>query len=105
MQVRIGRAAILAISVAFIEYSLNGGPYQRYTESFIITASGTTQLSARATDWAGNVESPPRAATLAIDTVPPTIAFTLSGTAGVEDWYRSPMTVASVRSIRRAAAG
>ena len=80
--------------VAFIEYSLNGGPYQRYTESFIITASGTTQLTARATDWAGNVESPPRSATLAIDTVPPTIAFTLSGTAGVEDWYRSPVTVA-----------
>jgi hypothetical protein len=79
--------------VAYIEYSLNGGLFQRYTTPFVVTASGATQITARGTDWAGNVESPPRSTTVAIDTTPPTIGFTLSGTAGADDWYRSSVTV------------
>ena len=79
--------------VAYIEYSLDGGLFQRYTTPFVLTASGTTQIAARAGDWAGNVETPLRTTAVAIDATPPTIGFTLSGAAGADDWYRSSVTV------------
>src|SRR5262249_13253654 len=45
--------------LASIEYSVNGSPFKRYTTPFTVTTSGTTKVTARATDWAGNVETPP----------------------------------------------
>jgi hypothetical protein len=41
--------------VSGIEYSLNGGPYQRYTGTFAVPA-GTT-VTYRAVDINGNVEA------------------------------------------------
>jgi hypothetical protein len=41
--------------VAGIEYSLNGGPYQRYTETFTV-APGTV-VTYRAVDVNGNSEA------------------------------------------------
>ena len=79
--------------VAYIEYSLNGGAFQRYSAPFVIDAPGTTQMAARASDWAGNVESPPPSASVTIDATAPAIGFALSGTAGIEDWFRSSVTL------------
>jgi Beta-propeller repeat len=59
--------------VATIEYSLNGGGFKRYTTPFMVTASGTTRITARATDWAGNVENPLPSTTVAIDTTAPAV--------------------------------
>jgi hypothetical protein len=82
--------------VSFIEYSLNGGLFQRYSAPFTITASGTTRITARATDWAGNVESPAPFTTVGIDTTGPSVGFTVSGTLGLAGWYTSPVTVTVV---------
>ena len=79
--------------VEYIEYSVNGGPFDRYTAPFTVSAPGTTQISARARDWAGNVENPPRSASVTIDATAPTIGFALSGTAGSDGWFRSSVSV------------
>jgi hypothetical protein len=44
-----------ASGVALVEYSIDGGPWQTYTEPFAIRAHGTHKISARAVDVAGNV--------------------------------------------------
>jgi hypothetical protein len=41
--------------VVLVEYSLDGGPWQPYTEPFAIRAHGKHKISARAVDAAGNV--------------------------------------------------
>jgi photosystem II stability/assembly factor-like uncharacterized protein len=79
--------------LAYIEYSLTGGPFKRYTTPFTVTASGTTRVTARATDWAGNVETPPPSATVAIDTTGPVVSFQVTGTFGLGGWLKSPATV------------
>jgi hypothetical protein len=61
--------------VAFAEYSLNGGAWQRYSGPFAVAAQGTTAVRARATDRAGNVESPGASRTFMIDSVPPALAI------------------------------
>src|SRR5262249_10110054 len=43
--------------VGTIAYSVNGGAFQTYTAPFAISTQGTTRITARATDKAGNVES------------------------------------------------
>ena len=67
--------------VAFIEYSLNGGAWQRYTGPFTVGAQGTTTVRARATDRAGNVENPGASRTFMIDSIEP--AITLSSPAPI----------------------
>ena len=79
--------------VAFIEYSVNGGAFQRYLAPLTISASGTTRVAARATDFAGNVESPAPSTTVAIDTTAPAIGLTVTGTVGLAGWFKSPATV------------
>jgi hypothetical protein len=79
--------------VAFIEYSLNGAAFQRYAAPITISASGTTHVIARATDFAGNVENPAPSAMVAIDTTPPSVGLTVTGTAGLAGWLDSPATV------------
>jgi hypothetical protein len=79
--------------LAYIEYSLNSGPFKRYTTPFTVTASGTTRVTARATDWAGNVETPPASAAVAIDTAGPVVSFQVTGTFGLGGWLKSPATV------------
>jgi photosystem II stability/assembly factor-like uncharacterized protein len=68
--------------VAFVEYSLNDGGWQRYTGTLLVSTQGTTVVRARATDRAGNVESPGVSSTFMIDWVDP--AITLSGPAAIE---------------------
>lgn len=77
--------------LASIEYSLTGGPFTRYTGPFTVT--GTTRVTARATDWAGNVETPPASAPVSIDTTGPTVSFQVTGTFGLAGWLKSPATV------------
>ena len=61
--------------VAFVEYSLNGGGWQRYAGPFLVAAQGTTTLRGRATDRAGNVENPGASSTLMIDSIAPVLAI------------------------------
>ena len=77
--------------LAFIEYSLTGGVFTRYTAPF--TVKSTTRVTARATDWAGNVETPPVSAAVSIDTTGPVPSFQVTGTFGVAGWLKSPATV------------
>jgi hypothetical protein len=78
--------------VAYIEYSVRGGPFQRYTTPFTVVESGT-RVDARATDWAGNVENPPASTTVKIDTQAPVISIAPSGTLGSAGWFKSAVTV------------
>jgi cytochrome c len=61
--------------VAFVEYSLNGGAWQRYTGTFLVASQRTTVVRARATDRAGNAENPGASSTFMIDWIPPAIAI------------------------------
>lgn len=79
--------------LAYIEYRLTGGVFKRYTGPFTVTQSGTTQVTVRAVDWAGNVESPSPTATVAIDTTGPIVSFQVTGTFGLAGWLKSPATV------------
>ena len=74
-----------------IEYSVTGGPFTTYTAPFTVT--GTTRVTARATDWAGNVETPPASVAVAIDTKGPVVSFQVTGTFGIGGWLKSPATV------------
>jgi hypothetical protein len=53
--------------VAFIEYNVGDGPFQRYSGPFSIAAQGLTTVHARASDVAGNVENPVAMLALSID--------------------------------------
>jgi plastocyanin len=44
--------------VASVEYSVNGGAYQAYTEPFVLDQPGMYMVETRATDNAGNVSTP-----------------------------------------------
>jgi FIMAH domain-containing protein/beta-propeller repeat-containing protein len=61
--------------VAFVEYSVNNGAYQRYVQPVSIANEGSTIIRARATDRAGNVENP-SLTTVRIDSAAPTITIT-----------------------------
>jgi hypothetical protein len=88
--------------VAYVEYSLNGGGFKRYSTPFAVTASGTTRITARATDWAANVETPLPSTTVAIDTTGPAVGFTVTGTTGLAGWFKSPVTV-SINAVETSA--
>src|SRR5262249_53330116 len=60
--------------LATIDYSVNGAAFQPYTAPVVIGLEGTTQITARATDTAGNVENAP--ATILIDASAPIVAIT-----------------------------
>jgi hypothetical protein len=62
--------------VRLIEYGVNGGAFQPYGGPFTMTAQGTMQIAARATDNAGNQEVPAQVATMHIDSVAPVIDIT-----------------------------
>jgi FIMAH domain-containing protein/beta-propeller repeat-containing protein len=61
--------------VSYVEYSLNNGPFQRYSAPFSIEAQGATVVRARATDEAGNTENPDVSTVVAIDSVQPVISI------------------------------
>jgi hypothetical protein len=59
--------------VAFIEYSVGDGPFQRFDAPFWITAQGSATVRARASDIAGNRENPGATLAVSIDTGVPSI--------------------------------
>lgn len=69
--------------------TLDGTPY---SAPRVYDAQGLTTLSYFSQDVAGNVE-PTKTATFRIDSVPPSTSVNLSGNAGNENWFRSPVTV------------
>ena len=77
--------------VAFVEYSLNGGSWQRYTGTLLVSTQGTTVLRARATDTAGNVENPGASSTFMIDWIAP--AITVSSPAAAAYLRTAPLQV------------
>lgn len=67
-----------------IQYSINGGELQVYTEPIRLSEEGRNVITYRATDVTGNV-SDERAYTVVIDTTPPELTGTARGHAFVED--------------------
>ncbi|WP_020666603.1 ThuA domain-containing protein [Amycolatopsis nigrescens] len=65
-------AADTGSGVAKIEYNLDGGAWQPYTEPVVVTGDGDHTLLYRAVDNAGNVEAD-KAATIRIDGAKPTL--------------------------------
>ena len=80
-------------AVATVEYRINDGAFQLYAAPFVVSAQGTTRITARARDRAGNVESSLPTALMMIDTLAPRTSVALAGTPGLAAWYRSPVTV------------
>ncbi len=77
--------------VAFVEYSLNGGAWQRYTGTLLVSTQGTTVVRARATDRAGNAENPGVSSTFMIDSVAP--AITVGSPAATEYLHTATLQV------------
>ena len=77
--------------VAFVEYSLNGGSWQRYTGTLLVVTPGTTVVRARAIDGAGNIENPGVSSTFMIDWVTP--AITVSSPAATEYLHTASLQV------------
>ena len=80
-------------AVATVEYRVNDGAFQIYAAPFVVSAEGTTRITARAADLSGNVESSLPATLVMIDTSAPRTSVAVAGTAGLAGWYRSPVTV------------
>jgi hypothetical protein len=62
--------------VASIDPSVKAAAFQLYTSPFTISTNGVTQVRARATDVAGNVENPGASRSIMIDTTPPALSVT-----------------------------
>ena len=79
--------------IGTIEYRVNDGPFQRYSTPFTLSTPGTTRITARATDRAGNLDGAPPTTTVMIDMSAPRSTAAISGTQGLAGWYTSPVTV------------
>src|SRR3989442_11096554 len=80
-------------AVATVEYRVNDGAFQIYAAPFVVSAEGTTRITARASDRAGNLESSLPSTLVMIDTSAPRTSVAVAGTSGLAGWYRSPVTV------------
>ena len=80
--------------VASTQYRLDGGSWQAYSATVVVSGNGTHVLEYDSTDHAGNTEGtksvqiPIGAATL-----PPPVSLNLAGTTGSGGWYISDVTV------------
>jgi hypothetical protein len=74
--------------VGAIEYQLDAGTWQPYTEPFAVTGDGTHTVSFHSVDQAGNVEDP-KSTTFQIDATAPETTASLSP-AAVNGWYVHP---------------
>jgi photosystem II stability/assembly factor-like uncharacterized protein len=61
--------------VRVIQYSVNGGPFESYTEPFMVDREGTTVVAVQAIDNAGNIETA-RTTFVRIDTTAPSLLIT-----------------------------
>ena len=73
--------------IATVEYRVNGGAFQIYAAPFVVSAQGTTQITARARDRAGNIESSLPSTLVMIDTSAPRTSVAVAGTSGLAGWY------------------
>jgi outer membrane protein assembly factor BamB len=73
-------------------FRLDGGGVNFVIGQFVIPASGTHTFEYWSVDIAGNVE-PHKTRILKIDPTPPVTQASVSGTAGVNGWYRSAVQV------------
>jgi len=78
--------------VSSVEYSENGAVWQK--GSAIFSKDGVNAISVRVFDMAGNVASD--LLSVSVDTVPPTIAPSVAGTAGLNNWITSIGTASAV---------
>ncbi len=92
--VRLVLSATDALSgVRSIAYRLNGGAAKTYGGGVTLSGNGTRTFEYRATDKAG-IREAWRHRTFRIDTLPPTIAIALAGTAGnATATWRGPVTL------------
>lgn len=79
--------------VAGTHYQVDGGLTNNYTGPFIVPADGTHTIQFGSADQAGNVETPSPSVGLKIDSTPPLIRSSITGTQGNNGWYRSNVTV------------
>jgi hypothetical protein len=82
--------------IAFIDYSVNGGPFQRYAGPFTVSAQGTTGIEARATTVSGTVESPAASAVVNIDSVGPGLTINAPQS---RDYLHSDVLVLDLRAV------
>ncbi len=81
--------------LAAFDYNLDGGGWQSFPGTLSLT-DGVHNLSLRASDAAGNTVETGQ--TIQVDTITPTLDLSLSGTAGANGWYRSPVQVSAAAS-------
>jgi hypothetical protein len=78
--------------VALTEYSRDGVTWLPYTAPIVHDVPGEVTFYYRSTDRAGNVE-PVRSRLMRYDPTPPQPSIALTGTAGENGWFVSPVTV------------
>lgn len=78
--------------VSGTEYSLGGGAWADFSAPFAVSAQGSTTLSYRSKDLAGNAEQE-KTRTIRIDTAAPDTTAAYDGVAGTNGWYISPVTI------------
>lgn len=84
-------------SVAFLEYSLDGGPFTPWGGPFRL-GDGDHEVCTIAGDLAGNPwQTPPQSVCtptpIRVDTVPPLVVLPASGPAGDGGWFTGPVAV------------
>jgi len=88
--------AILVNGVALGAGDVTGLGTTHAVGTLVISAEGTTNITATATDGLGNTGAGPGSDNIAavnIDTVKPTLTKDLAGTAGTNGWFKSNVTV------------
>ncbi len=78
--------------VASTLYSVDGGPVQAYSGSFIVSGDGSHTVSFHSIDNAGNIEAD-SATSFKIDTTPPTIIGSRGPAANAYGWNNTDVTV------------
>jgi C1A family cysteine protease len=78
--------------VTSTKYRVDGGSWQTYTGSFIISGDGSHNVGYYSIDNAGNVEGS-QSVSINIDTVSPSTIHSLFGDIGENGWYTSDVDV------------
>lgn len=73
-------------------YRIDGGAWQSYAGSFVVSGDGTHSVDYYSTDVAGNEEAM-ESIEIKIDTLPPITSHELSGVEGNAGWWVSDVTV------------
>ncbi len=74
--------------ISFIEYRLDGNPWENYSGTIFVQSEGEHSLQCRATDIAGNVGTV-LTSEFMIDTVLPESSASIDGSLGEQGWYTS----------------